>query len=87
MLVDDNRRVFRDVASDFLRAFFVYEATEATYVDIVALGHRVFYNFKEGFYGSRNVSFLNASLVGNFGDYFCFSHAGKCTMVGKKCLG
>ena len=61
--------------------FLVYEAAEAAYVDVVALSHRVLHNFKEGFYGSRNVSFLDACLVGNFGDYFCFSHAGKCTMV------
>jgi len=80
VLVDDDRRVFRDVASDFLCPFLVYEASKAAHVDVAALGHRILHNFEEGFYGSRNICFFNAGLVGNFGDYFCFSHAGKCTM-------
>ncbi len=52
VLVDDDRRIFRDVTSHFLCPLLVYEAAKAAYVDVVAVGHRILYYFEEGFNGS-----------------------------------
>lgn len=49
MLVDDDRRVFRDVTGHFFSPLLVYEAPKAAHVDVVAFGHRVFYHFEKGF--------------------------------------
>ena len=52
VLVDNDRRIFRDVTSHFLCPLLVYEAAKAAYVDVVAVGHRILYYFEEGFNGS-----------------------------------
>ena len=77
VLVDDERRVFRDVASYFAGALLVYERAEATHVNVVALSHRVLHYFEEGFYGRQHIGFFDAGFLRNFGNYLSFGHVGK----------
>ena len=84
MLVDDERRVFRDVAGYFAGALLVYKRAEATYVNVVALSHRVLHYFEEGFYGRQHIGFFDAGFLRNFGNYLSFGHVGKGVLEVKK---
>ena len=77
VLVDDERRVFRNVAGYFAGALLVYERAEAAHVNVVALSHRVLHYFKEGFDSRQHVGFLDAGFLRNFGNYLSFGHVGK----------
>jgi hypothetical protein len=86
MFVDDERRVFGDIAGYFAGALLVYERAEAAYVNVVALSHRVLHYFEEGFYGRQHIGFLNAGFLRNFGNYLSFGHVGKGVLEVKKMI-
>jgi len=86
VLVDDERRVFRDVTGYFASTLFIYERAEAAHVNVIAFGHRILYYFKEGFNGRQDVGFLDAGFLRNFGNYLSFGHVGKGVLEVKKKL-
>ncbi len=48
MLINDDCRVARDVAGNFLFPLLVHKAPETPHVNIMSPGHRVFNNGKKG---------------------------------------
>ena len=86
MLVDDERRIFRDVTGYFASTLLVYERAETTYINIMALSHRVLHYFEEGFYGRQHIGFLDAGFLRNFGNYLSFGHVGKGVLEVKKMI-
>ena len=84
VLIDDERRVLRDVTGNFASPLLIYERAEAAHVNVVAFGHRILHYFEEGFNGRQNIGFLNASFLRNFGNYLSFGHVGKGVLKVKK---
>jgi hypothetical protein len=74
MLINDYRSIPGDVASNFLLALLIDKTSKATNIDIMATGHRILYNRKEGLHGCRHIGFVDSCLVCNLIDYVCFRH-------------
>ncbi len=66
MLVNDDGRVLGDITGYFLRTLLVYKASKATHVNVITIGHGIFYHFEECFNGGRNIRFFNPCLIRNF---------------------
>jgi hypothetical protein len=84
VLVNDERRILRNVAGYFAGTLLIYERAEATHVNVVALSHRVLHYFEEGFYGRQHIGFFDAGFLRNFGNYLSFGHVGKGVLEVKK---
>lgn len=74
MLINDNCSVPGDVASDLFLPLLIHKTSKATNIDIMATGHGVLYNGKEGLHGCRHIGFVDSCLVCNLIDYVCFRH-------------
>jgi hypothetical protein len=74
VLIDHDGGVARDIPGDFLLSFLVDETPESADIDILAAGHRRFYNAEECLNRSRNVGLVNSSFFSDLSDNVCLSH-------------
>ena len=74
VLINDNGRVPGDVAGNFFLSILVNKTPKPANIDIMAAGHGVFNNGKEGFHGCSYIGFVDSCLVCNLIDYVCFRH-------------
>lgn len=74
MLINDNRCIPGDVPCNFFLALLIYETSKATHIDIMATGHGVLNNGKEGLHGCCHIRFVDSCLVCDLIDYVCFRH-------------
>ena len=75
VLVDDQRRIARNIAGYFLFPLLVNEATKAPDVDVVSVRHRRLYNAEESFNGCRYIRFVHSGLFSDFVNNVCFRHS------------
>lgn len=74
MLGDNHRRVLRDVASGLLSALLEDEAAKAAEINVLFVGKSALHLFHERFNYCECCCFVNASLLGDVADDFCFCH-------------
>ena len=74
VLIDHDGGVTRDIPGDFLLSFLVDEASKSADIDILAAGHRRFYNAEECLNRSRNIGLVNSSFFSDLSDNVCLGH-------------
>ena len=74
MLINDDRSIPGNIAGNFLLPLLINKTPEAANINVVAAGHGVFDNGKEGFYRRCYIGFVDSCLVCNLVDYVCFRH-------------
>ena len=71
---DGDSNVLADVTASLLSSYLDDEATEASQIHILALGHGVLNHFHEILNDILDSTFLNAGLACDFSNDFCFCH-------------
>jgi hypothetical protein len=74
VLIDHDGSVTRDIPGDFLLSFLVDEASKSADVDILAAGHRRFYNAEKCLYRSRYIGLVNSGFFSDLSDNVCLGH-------------
>ena len=74
MLIDNDRGIAGNVSGNFFLSLFIDETSESTNIDIMAAGHGIFYNGKEGFNRGSDICFIDAGLLCDLIDNVCFRH-------------
>jgi hypothetical protein len=74
VLIDHDGSVTRDIPGNLLLSFLVDKASKSTDIDILAAGHRGFYNAEERLYRGRNIGLVNSGLFSDLSNNVCLGH-------------
>ena len=74
MFFDHQSSIPGNVPGNLAFPFLVDKASETTYIDIIAIGHRILHNAKKRLHRCSHVSLIHSGLFCDFVDYICFSH-------------
>lgn len=74
MLIDDDRRVARDVTGDLFLTLLVDETSETPHINVMSVAHVRFHDGEESLNGVRYITFVNSGLVSDLVDDVGFGH-------------
>ena len=77
MLVYYDRGIFGNVTRNLLCSSLIDETSKSSDIDVISICHRIFYYFEKRLNCLSYIVFLDSGLLGNFSNYFCFSHCDK----------